>query len=223
MVFNARARWLTGPRGRVVALAACLVAALPAGMDSPARADGGGLEGDVVAEINALRTDPAAWSELLAARRVLYDDDGVLRRASGPPVRTAEGVSALDEAVAALRAIEPRPRLTALPVLETVAREHVVAAGPSGQVGHSAPDGLTLDDRLLRHGVDTEEVAEAIAYGPSVAREVVASLVLDDGVAGRPHRDMILDPRYVAVGVACGPHARYRTMCIVLLAVPASS
>jgi hypothetical protein len=44
---------------------------------------------------------------------------------------------------------------------------------------------------------------------------VVVSLLVDDGVHGRGHRHNLLDPAIRFAGAACGPHQRYRTMCVM--------
>ena len=62
------------------------------------------------------------------------------------------------------------------------------------------------------------EATEAIAYGPADAADLVMSLVIDDGLAGRPHRRQILDRRLRTIGVACGPHKTFKTMCVITYA-----
>jgi uncharacterized protein YkwD len=62
-------------------------------------------------------------------------------------------------------------------------------------------------------------VAENMAFGENPARQVVIQLLVDDGVPDRGHRATILDPSYRVAGAACGPHARYRQMCVIDFAV----
>jgi uncharacterized protein YkwD len=67
-----------------------------------------------------------------------------------------------------------------------------------------------------RYGHWDVALSENIAYGPATARDVVAGLIVDDGVADRGHRRNAFDPTVHVAGVACGPHPRYRTMCVIV-------
>ena len=58
-------------------------------------------------------------------------------------------------------------------------------------------------------------MAEDLAYGPATAIDVVRELIIDDGVRDRGHRKAIFLPALRVVGVACGPHAAYGTMCAI--------
>ena len=71
-------------------------------------------------------------------------------------------------------------------------------------------------DRMRRHG-RWSATGEAIAYGPHRAEDVVLQLIIDDGVPDRGHRQAVFSARYRYAGVACGPHPRYRTLCVVEL------
>ena len=57
-----------------------------------------------------------------------------------------------------------------------------------------------------------------ITYGSNTAEEVVAQLVVDDGVPDRGHRRLLYDPALRYAGVSCGPHPGYGTMCVIDLA-----
>lgn len=68
---------------------------------------------------------------------------------------------------------------------------------------------------MSRYGQWRVSAAENIDYGSSEARQVVISLIVDDGVAGRGHRKNIFDASFRVVGAACGPHQRYRQVCVI--------
>ena len=95
------------------------------------------------------------------------------------------------------------------------AADHVRDQGPSGATGHTGSDGSTMSARIERHGQWGGGISENIDYGSADAREVVISLVVDDGVSSRGHRRNLLDPAIRFAGAACGPHQRYRTMCVM--------
>jgi hypothetical protein len=47
---------------------------------------------------------------------------------------------------------------------------------------------------------------------------IVASMLIDDGVPSRGHRQNLLDARFKVIGVAIGPHPSYGHMCVIDLA-----
>ena len=70
-------------------------------------------------------------------------------------------------------------------------------------MGHTGADGSLPWDRVARYGQWSGTIAENIsygAYGESDARRIVLSLVIDDGVASRGHRDNILNAAFSVIG-----------------------
>jgi hypothetical protein len=57
-----------------------------------------------------------------------------------------------------------------------------------------------------------------IQYGATEPREIVALLIVDDGVPDRGHRAVLFDRDFRVMGVASGPHAGYRSMCVITMA-----
>lgn len=170
----------------------------------------------VVIEINRIRQHPKAYAEYLKALRV-YFDGTLWRLPDRIPIRTQEGVAALDEAVAFLESVKPLEALAFSEGLFQSALELVREQGPTGQTGHRGPTGSTLQERIARQG-PVGVCGEIINYGPEVPRMTMLQLVIDDGVANRGHRKNIFDPDFRIAGAASGAHKTYGTMTVVDMA-----
>ncbi len=59
---------------------------------------------------------------------------------------------------------------------------------------------------------------ENIMYGRENGRDVIAALIIDDGVPSRGHRKNVFSEEYGVVGIASGKHPKFRTMCVMDLA-----
>jgi uncharacterized protein YkwD len=85
----------------------------------------------------------------------------------------------------------------------------------TGSVGHISRKGSTPQKRIEKYGVWNICASEDISYGSMDARQIVASLLIDDGVPTRGHRENILNPCTKFAGVAEGNHRKYRVMCVI--------
>jgi uncharacterized protein YkwD len=178
---------------------------------------GAPAEEPLISELNALRTAPQQWVSHLEERRKLYQG-AVIREPGQTPIRTHEGVRGIDEAIAVLRELRPLRPLKFSPQLANAARDHVRDIGPLGAVTHVGSDGSSTRTRVQRYLPNARTLGEAISFGPSDTRAVIAELIVDDGVPGRGHRKILLDPAYRLAGAACGPHKLYGTVCVIDLA-----
>ena len=176
------------------------------------------LEAAVLAELNRLRADPPAYARELEAMRAQYRGTLLTRGPGQAPIATVEGVAALDEAIAALKASRKAVALVASSGLGAAAHDHVVDEGPTGAFGHKGSDGSNSFQRISRHGRSGGLSGEVIDYGWSDAKDIVIDLLVDDGVRDRGHRTNVLHPLYAQAGVSCGPHAHYGVMCVVEMA-----
>ena len=156
------------------------------------------LEKDIILEINLARSDPKKYAELYIN-----------------PNLGAYAKECYEE----LRNAESRPMLFPKKGLSQAAKDHVADTGPKGVVGHDGTNGSTMGSRISRYGTWGTGASENISYGYNTAREIVLQLLIDDGVASRGHRKNIMDKNSRYIGVATGPHATYRYMCVQDFAV----
>jgi uncharacterized protein YkwD len=194
---------------------AALTCANPSGAQDRASGarDLAALEAGIVEELNRARTDPAGLARDLEALVPLFE--GTLMRLRGALVQTREGVNAVLEAIVELRATQPMAPLQRSAGLSAAARDLAADQGLTGAVGHQGSDGSTPSTRANRHGTWGRALSENVSYGKREARDAVIQLLVDDGVPGRGHRRNLLDPDMRFVGVACAPHPRMDTVCVM--------
>jgi uncharacterized protein YkwD len=175
------------------------------------------LENAVVYEINMARTAPKDYSSFLEQWKKYYDKK-LLKLPGETPILTKEGAGGVVEAVRYLRSVKPVLPLNASKGMSLGARDHVKDQGSSGSTQHRGSDGSQVWDRVNRYGTWEKSIAENIACGSDKARAIVMFLIVDDGVSGRGHRKNIFNPDFRVIGVACGHHATYRTICVTIFA-----
>lgn len=175
------------------------------------------LENAVVHELNMARTAPKDYASFLEQHKKYYAKK-LLRLPGQTPIVTNEGVGAVVEAIRFLRSAKPLPPLNPSKGMSLGARDHVTDHGPSGSTQHKGSDGSQPWDRVNRYGTWEKSIGENTAYGSDKARSIVMSLIIDDGVSTRGHRKNIFNPDFRVIGVACGHHATYRTVCVITFA-----
>lgn len=175
------------------------------------------LEQEIVKEVNLARTNPGAYASWLRRQRPYYRGTQ-LRRPGEVPIRTKEGLAAVDEAIRWLEKQRPVGALGLSKGLSLAARDLTAAQGAAGRFGHTGPDGSTPSDRIERHGQWDSVIGENVAYGQRTARDVVAAFIVDDGVPGRGHRTNLFHAAFHVMGVDCGPHSTYGTTCAITFA-----
>lgn len=172
------------------------------------------IEMEIVEEMNLVRQNPAAYSRHLEKLKKYYDND-LLQFPGKTPVRTQEGVKAVEEAIRYLKTAKPAPKLKISEGLSRAARDHVNDQSRSGKTGHIGNDGSKPYERMERYGSWEGLSGENIAYGDDSARMIVMQLIIDDGVPARGHRENIFSREFRYTGVAVGGHPIYRTMCVI--------
>jgi len=95
-----------------------------------------------------------------------------------------------------------------------------ISSQKTSRKGHNGSDGSTPETRMKRYGVFSGSwtYGENIAYGDTTGREIVCSLLIDDGVRDRGHRTNIMNKAFTQTGVGYGTHTQYRTTCTITYA-----
>jgi len=174
------------------------------------------IESEVVRELNAVRADPSGYSTYLADLVPRYTGTVLHKDGTSTGVRTTEGADATKEAIGSLRMQTVVPSLSFNSGLAAAARDLALDQARTGAVGHTGSDGSSPANRLARHGTWSASYNENVDYGRfATGRDVVIDLLIDDGVADRGHRRNIFDPTARVVGVACAPHPKYGSVCVI--------
>lgn len=76
-----------------------------------------------------------------------------------------------------------------------------------------------MTDRIRMFGQPTGSWGENIMYGSDTGKDVVISLLIDDGVSNRGHRTNLFNSQWNLAGSYTGPHKTYRTETCIDYAV----
>lgn len=210
-----------GMCGRRAAVRRCLIAAglvlTATALTAPDGNAAGEMEQNeraVLEELNLARTRPAEYAGYLEEHKRNFKGPLIVV-VDGRRIKTVEGVTAVDEAIAFLKSTPPVPALSASQPLTLSARDHVRDLGPRGVTGHVGADNSQPADRISRYGRPRTISGEGITFGPISARSIVIQLIVDDDVPGRDHRKNLFEPAFRVAGIAIGPHKFYAYMCVV--------
>ncbi|HOJ62970.1 MAG TPA: CAP domain-containing protein [Spirochaetota bacterium] len=175
------------------------------------------LEIEVVKELNLARTNPKQYAEYLKEYKKYYNGN-YLQFPNKIRIITNEGIRAVDEAINELLSYTPMQPLKISKGMSLAAKDHVNDQGTKGSLGHTGSDGSSPFVRMNRYGKWDVTAGENIDYGNDVARYIVFSWIIDDGVSGRGHRKNIFNKNFNIVGVAFGSHKIYGYMCVMTFA-----
>ena len=174
------------------------------------------LEQNIILELNKVRSNPKRYAEEYM-EELRADYKGKLFSVPGEaiPVMTQEGIRPLVECIKELKKTSPRPILQPAKGLAKAAEELMVDQQNHGGVGHVSRKGANPQKRIEKYGKWNICSSEDIAYGSFDARQIVISLLIDDGVPNRGHRKNILNPCTRFAGAAKGGHPTYKVMCVI--------
>ena len=172
-------------------------------------------EQEIIHELNKVRSNPKQFAEEYLEELQAYFDGKIFTYPGRTPIVTKEGVSPLKECIEILKKIEGMSMLKPSDGLSKASALLTTDQQKKGGIGHISSNGSTPVNRVKKYGEWNICLAENIAYGSFDPRQIVISLLIDDGVPDRGHRKNILDPCFQFVGVSFGNHPTYQSMCVM--------
>lgn len=173
------------------------------------------LEKEVIHELNKVRSNPKRYAEeYMEDLRASFEGKTFIYPGH-TPINTTEGVFPLNECIEILKKTEIKSTLQPAEGLSRAAYFLSEDQSKHGGIGHISRNGSTPKSRIERYGHWDICTSEDITYGSFEARQIVISLLIDDGVPDRGHRKNILNECSHFVGVSFGGHPSYQSMCVI--------
>ena len=163
---------------------------------------------EIQLEINKVRSNPSLYATEVLEPRLRRYNGYLYRNDEGELLITKEGVNAMRECIRALEKAEDLDVLEMEKGLYLAAQSLANDQAISGKKGHIASDGSNIEERMNRYGTHIGLVDEICIYGYKNPRDIVISLLVDDGTKSRKHRKSILNDNFRKIGI--GFSSEYR-------------
>lgn len=169
------------------------------------------IEKDVVLEMNMARTNPKKYAELYIEPRTKKFNGKIY----GGNLQTNEGVAVVNECIKFMNNQKSLSVLLPSKGLTLAAKDHANTQSLTDKTGHTGTDGSDPFKRMKKYGLYTT-AGENISYGSKTAREIVVSLLIDDGVKSRGHRKNIMNKDFKTTGIGfANKHKLYGCECVL--------
>ena len=156
---------------------------------------------EILTELNRVRSNPKKYAEEELKPRLKYFDGKLYKVPGQIPIQTNEGAPAVQECINVLTKTNPMEALGLENGLSLAAQWLADDQAKTGTIGHYGSDGSSPFERMNRYGKWLITAGENCAYGPKTGKEIVAQLLIDDGVQDRGHRKNILKKEFKKVGI----------------------
>jgi uncharacterized protein YkwD len=175
------------------------------------------FEAEVLVELNLFRSNPKEYVKHLEIFLKTYDGS-YFKTTEGIELISFEGKTPVIEVIEILKRTNNLPEFKLANGLVKAAADHAQDLVKNNKTGHRGTDGTFPDERAGRYGTSPAGVNENISYGAKNARDVVLTMLIDDGNANRNHRKNLLNPGLKTVGLATGKVEQVGLACVLVLA-----
>jgi hypothetical protein len=167
----------------------------------------------LVDEINAVRTNPAAYASKVEGYIPYFQDKILKLPDQRVAIKTQEGAAAYEECVNFLKSAEPTAAHVPSRGLTRIANDFlsgVQSVDPS-QIGT-----IDMNSIIDKYGAFQGNFSRAMEFGGTTPEQVVINLLVSDGDKTRSQRDALLNPILKRIGVSQGKHDIYRIVTIIV-------
>lgn len=171
------------------------------------------LTTDLYTDINKIRENPQSLIPYLKKIRTFYRKNHYNDPSLTFTLITKEGVTAVDETIKYLEKQAKTPVLKKNENLELSTTSLLSKIGPKGLTKHEKGD-LSLKSRTEKYLKKKGKLAENISFGMNRSLDIIAQMLIDDGVSSRGHRKNFFDANFSDIGISTGKHDVYGSCAI---------
>ena len=175
------------------------------------------IQRELFIELNNLRKNPKSYIPLIELEMKSLKKSNILKkRDSNLQIQTVEGKDAYIEAINFLQNQEGVPPVKEESRLNSAALDLVKDIGTRGVVSHQDQYGQYVSERIEKYCEWDYSASEVIEVSSKNPKEILISLIVDDGLKNRPDRMTLFNPAYNYVGISCGMHSEYEIVTVIV-------
>ena len=175
------------------------------------------IQRELFIELNNLRKNPKSYIPLIELEMKSLKKSNILKkRDSNLQIQTVEGKDAYIEAINFLQNQEGVPPVKEESRLNSAALDLVKDIGTRGVVSHQDQYGQYVSERIEKYCEWDYSASEVIEVSSKNPKDILISLIVDDGLKNRPDRMTLFNPAYNFVGISCGMHSEYEIVTVIV-------
>jgi hypothetical protein len=174
------------------------------------------LSSSVLTELNRIRADPTSYVAILNQYLGYFkDNNNILYRPGNIPIETYEGPEIYIEAQRFLKKQRPVGTLTYDNRVAKASQGHADDLGPLGLFSHDSKDGKNAAERIDKYCEWEVACCENVDLGGRNGIEVIVSLLVDDGLEKKIHREHLFREELTHVGIGSALHKDFDTIVVI--------
>ncbi len=173
------------------------------------------LKNQILIEHNKIREDPRSYIPYVEEKMKMLKGN-VLHRPRDTPIETKEGAAGFEEAIEFLKKQRPVESLIFDERLSLASQTHAEELGKNGKTTHLSESDKLISERLDDFCEWEGFCSETLDFGYKKGRDIIISLLVDDGCAIRSQRNNLFYPDCKCLGIGTTVHKVFETVTVIL-------